>query len=138
MAAFSVVYLTSTLIFYHLGFGDVSLVYANIINLLSRIAFCLSFIGSFLRAREVTDVMVWKDVVPRPGIFLALVISKLLIECSARVLKISAIVETQGNLSLRNTTLAIYFVLGGLLGALSTSRWWILSGQFATFRYKKE
>ncbi|KAJ8521681.1 hypothetical protein ONZ45_g1656 [Pleurotus djamor] len=52
MLIFSVVYLASSYVLYvHLGFGDAAFIYANIISLLARIGYALSFIRAYFRAR---------------------------------------------------------------------------------------
>ncbi|KDQ24089.1 hypothetical protein PLEOSDRAFT_1025211, partial [Pleurotus ostreatus PC15] len=44
MFTFSILYLSSALVFYsYFELGDASLIYANIVNLLARISFCLFF-----------------------------------------------------------------------------------------------
>ncbi|KAF9054290.1 Rft protein-domain-containing protein [Panaeolus papilionaceus] len=47
MVLFSTLYIGSAIVLYRAGFGDASLVYANIINLSARIAYCINFAQSF-------------------------------------------------------------------------------------------
>ncbi|KAL4261502.1 Oligosaccharide translocation protein RFT1 [Pleurotus pulmonarius] len=50
MFLFSLLYVLSSLVFYsYFRLGDAALIYANIVNLLARIAFCLSFVRAFFR-----------------------------------------------------------------------------------------
>ncbi|KAF5326076.1 hypothetical protein D9611_000906 [Ephemerocybe angulata] len=50
MFGFSVIYVSTAMLFYRLGLGDVSLIYANTVNLSARIIYCLAFASRFFGA----------------------------------------------------------------------------------------
>lgn len=128
MAVFSCVFVVATAVFYRLGLEDVSLIYANIVNLVSRILFSAQFISQFYNEKGGTGVFRWASVRPR-GTFVGFVI------LSGSALQASAVVRMDGlkqNRPLESSSLRRIGVhLGGgvALAIISSAVWWFQTGR---------
>jgi oligosaccharide translocation protein RFT1 len=130
MAAFSVVYMSTALAFYGIGFGDASLVYANIINLSARIFYCAVFVSSYFASGN--NPMRWNNVRPRWHVLLAMVVSGIIIWYSDRTLGASEEVRSHGRAAVLSLTVILHMGLGGILLLACIATWWIASGRFLT------
>jgi oligosaccharide translocation protein RFT1 len=128
MAAFSAVFVVATGAFYRLGQQDVSLIYANIVNLVSRILFAAHFIGRYYRQQGEGGVFRRSSLLPT-GAFGALVVL-----CGS-VLRATAVV---GMNDLKQGRRLDYFSLkailqhfaGGVVLALVCGAvWWFQTGR---------
>jgi oligosaccharide translocation protein RFT1 len=127
MTIFSMIYISAALILYSFHLGDVSLVYANIINLSARISYSLYFISTWFGSRGVGDLLRWRDVVPRWEIVLVSASSAALIWYSDRRVEIIG----------KGERLALYpsvghIALGAALALACLGTWWTCSGRFLT------
>jgi len=130
MAGFSIVYISTAIGLYVLGFGDKSLVYANIINLLARIVYALHFTSSYFKSRHAGDFLRWKDTVPTPRLILASLLSSFVIHYHGRKRDISGIVKASGRTVLLDISVVLHVVLGCLSALICVGIWWISSGRF--------
>jgi oligosaccharide translocation protein RFT1 len=130
MAGFSTVYISTAIGLYALGFGDKSLVYANIINLLARIVYALHFTSSYFAFRHAGDLLRWKDMMPTPRLILASMLSSLVIHYYGRKRDIYGIVKAGGRTALLNRSVVTHVVLGCLLALICVTIWWMSSGRF--------
>jgi oligosaccharide translocation protein RFT1 len=122
MAGFSLVYISAALIFYRCGLGDASLVYANMINLSARIAYCWYFISSYFRSRGASSVLMWKDAIPQQEVLVVSAFSKVVIWCSEKMMNIDT--------ELLDIRIALHVLFGAVLGATCLGTWWMFSGRF--------
>jgi oligosaccharide translocation protein RFT1 len=130
MAGFSTIYISTAIGLYALGFGDKSLVYANIINLLARIVYALHFTSSYFAFRHAGDLLRWKDMMPTPRLILASMLSSLVIHYYGRKRDIYGIVKAGGRTALLNRSVVTHVVLGCLLALICVTIWWMSSGRF--------
>lgn len=130
MAGFSIIYLFTAFELYTLGFGDTSLVYANIINLLARIGYALCFISSYFGSRGAVGLLRWKEVLPTPPLILSSILSTFVIHYYGQQWGIPDIVKAGGRMALLNIFVVMHVGLGGSLALICTTIWWIRSGCF--------
>jgi oligosaccharide translocation protein RFT1 len=124
MAAFSVIYIAFALLLYRFGVGDVSLVYANVINLLTRIVYCLLFISSYFKTKDAGDLVHWSVMFPRWKLLLASLSSALLILFSDRRLKVASLVAEKGRQAVLSPPVMLHIGIGGTLALLTLGTWW--------------
>ncbi|EPQ55804.1 Rft-1-domain-containing protein [Gloeophyllum trabeum ATCC 11539] len=129
MTAFSVLYVLSALGFYSLGFRDTFLVYANIINLLSRIAYCASFISAYFRSHSSAGLLRWKYIVPDSRLLLTLALSVAAIRWHAQHIGVEQQLESDGKSVLIRKDMMIHVGLGIGLGLVSLFVWWFRIGR---------
>jgi len=136
MAAFSTIFITTTISLYALGFGDVSLVYANIINLSARIAYSLRFIFSYFKSHNAEELLRWKDTIPSRSLIASSSISFLMIHYHERRWNIFAVVNTGTQMDLMSVPVLMHIGLGVLLGLTCVAIWWCLSGRYLVSYYR--
>lgn len=130
MAGFSTIYISAAITLYALGFGDTSLVYANIINLSARIVYSLYFISSYFRFHQIGNLLTWKKLMPSLQLILFSLLSTFIIQYHAHKRDISSIVDAGGRAALLNIAVMTHVGLGGLLALTCIFTWWISSGRF--------
>lgn len=129
MAVFSVIYICTAIVLYRIGFGDTSLVYANIINLTARIAYALHYISSYFRSRKANDLLRWREAVPKWWFCFLLLVSYFTIYLHERKWGILAITKAGDKSVLLRTDVMTHVGLGGALGLLCLMTWWIFVGR---------
>jgi len=126
MIAFSVVYISSAMTLYSLGFGDIALVYANIINLSARIVYALEFASSYFQ--NVGRPLDWRAALPHKYFVVMVWLSYTLIETYARRAAVMKAVEESGRQAVFSRVVVSHIALGGVFGILCLTSWWILIG----------
>ncbi|KAJ2920988.1 hypothetical protein H1R20_g16105, partial [Candolleomyces eurysporus] len=127
MFAFSVIYISAAVMLYRLGFGDVSLIYANTVNLAARILYCLSFASRFFVAKERSvNFGVWQLVPPIPFL-VASAAASLLIKLSASWLGVEATLKSVGKYAVFQKNVLLHVGVGGSLGVSCLAIWLFLS-----------
>lgn len=131
MVGFSGVYITSAVCLYQLGFGDSSLVYANIINLVVRIAYCLRFTNRyFLDSRDPsTPRFRWSSTLPPIRLLVAAILSAFVVHVSERRSKAVSIAKTLGKAALLHPAFVTHVGIGGVLALCCIFAWWQASGR---------
>jgi oligosaccharide translocation protein RFT1 len=130
MGGFSIIYISTAIALYTQGFGDTSLVYANIINLSGRIVYALHFVSQYYRARHSGDLLRWIDIMPSLPLTLLSVSSSFVIHYQGHKRDISGIVKAGGRKALLNIAVVTHVGLGGLLALICITIWWMSSGRF--------
>jgi oligosaccharide translocation protein RFT1 len=137
MVAFSAIYVAVTILLYRLGFGDVSLIYANIINLSARIIYCLSFaIGYFASQPQMQGSPSWTTMLPNPLFVVASLISQALVWLSKERLGVEAIVRSQGRGLIFAAPVLMHIAVGGVLALSCLGIWWTQQGRHIVARFK--
>ncbi|KIM90067.1 hypothetical protein PILCRDRAFT_2299 [Piloderma croceum F 1598] len=129
MAGFSIIYISTAIGLYAQGFGDTSLVYANIINLSGRIVYALQFISSYFRSHHAGHLLRWKDIMPLPRLIFLAVLSSFVIHYHGHKRDISGIVKAGGKTALLDISVVTHVGLGGGLALISITIWWMSSGR---------
>lgn len=127
MAVFSCTFIVTAVVLYGLEYGDISLVYANIINLTMRIAYSLSFIHSYFGARQAGDLLQWAVIIPKRRLIASLLLSYLIITYHEQNRSISSLVKLDGRYSLLSVPVVTHVMLGGALGLMCLTIWWLSS-----------
>lgn len=130
MAGFSVIYISATITLYALQLGDVSLVYANILNLSLRITYSAYFISSFFAKHNALGVLTWSRALPSWPVILASCLSAAFAWKSARRLEVLEVVKDGGRTNLLNLPIVIHVMLGGTMGLACLIVWWLSSGRY--------
>jgi oligosaccharide translocation protein RFT1 len=126
MAAFSVVFVMATGLFYRLGFQDVSLIYANIVNLLSRIVFAAHFIAAHYNRKGAASIVRWTSLLPHWS-FIGLSVTSA-IALNTLPLDVT-LVRRGGFKALLHTSVLTYVGVGALLAISTGSIWWAQTGR---------
>lgn len=140
MAAFSTIYIITSIVLYRLGFGDTSLVYANIANLSARIMYCLRFISSYFGSRQAGHLIRWRDMAPSTALIASSLLSWCLIQYSATAFGISRLIQLGGRAAILKIFVIMHVVLGGILAVSCLTIWWFTSGRpsLRSHRIKRE
>lgn len=127
MFAFSIIYVSAAVMLYRLGFGDVSLIYANTINLAARILYCLSFSSRFFTAKERSVTFgLWQLVPPIPFL-VASAAASLLVRISASQLEVPATLKNAGRYAVFQKNVLAHVGVGGLSGVSCLIIWLYVS-----------
>jgi len=129
MAVFSATYILVAVMLYRLGLGDVSLVYANIVNLSARITYSVYFISSFFSRHDARNVLEWNRVLPGWPVLLTCGLSAASIWASARQLDMSALMNGSENVSLLTLSVVLHAVFGAFMASVCLTTWWMSSGR---------
>lgn len=125
MVGFSFIYISAAIGLYGFGFGDASLVYANIINLSVRIAYSLGFVREFYTKNNASESFLWTNALPSWHLFLITGLSALSVYLNNKRLDISGILKTNGRLAILNTSVLFHIVLGSILAVACLLSWWV-------------
>lgn len=122
MSAFSLIYMAAAVAFYRAGMGDASLVYANIINLSTRIAYAIHFISRFFEDKGNRELLRWRDALPG---------WKLCVSCcvSAAAVAIGRLTVEGKEVALFSWKVMAYVGLGGSMGLICLGTWWMTEGR---------
>ncbi|KAK7033588.1 Oligosaccharide translocation protein rft1 [Paramarasmius palmivorus] len=118
MILFSVIYISSAVGLYRRGFGDVSLVYANIINLSARIAYVLLFARSYFPNAS------WKNMFPPISMAAAVLLSADVVMLSEAKLQPLDILREKGKVGVLSGAVLMHIGLGGFLALFCVGLWW--------------
>ncbi|KAG9217939.1 hypothetical protein CCMSSC00406_0008580 [Pleurotus cornucopiae] len=147
MFTFSILYLSSALVFYsYFELGDASLIYANIVNLLARISFCLFFVQTFFQGQYQAIVFqaaappTHKPIqsypftfkpgewLPHPRVITTCVLSYAIL--SSKALVPPPITTSSSPMRyLLSKVMIRYIGVGGVLGLGCLYVWWITTGK---------
>jgi len=123
MAAFSLVYISTAVGFYQSGMGDASLVYANIINLSTRIAYAVHFTTRFFANKGSRKVLRWQDALPGWKLSILCCVSAITVAIGRRL-------TVQGHeTTLFSWRVMAYLGLGGVMGLICLGTWWMTEGR---------
>lgn len=123
------IYIISAIVFYRLGLGDASLVYANIVNLSARIAYCLRFTANFFNRPGSSSTFRWKSALPSISLCVVTAFSSYIIVLSERWLKANVLAMNLGRAALLNPHILLHVAIGGLLATTCLFTWWTTSGR---------
>ena len=129
MLAFSVIYILSASALYNLGFGDTSLVYANIANLTARIWYTATFIVVYFGKRTKSHQLSFANVVPGWKFSGTVALSFLAISLNEARQHLAEEVQRVGRRALFSTRVLSHVTLGGGLGLVCVGLWWITEGK---------
>jgi len=139
MFAFSVIYVSTAITLYQLGFGDKSLIYANCLNLGARIAYCLVFAKKWFRDHSTartkgtqasaTSEFTVSSVLPPPLFILVASASLAIIKLSESHFKVFDIVAHLGKKAVFSPKVLGHIGVGGLLGLTCVGVWLLGEGQ---------
>ncbi|KIJ69625.1 hypothetical protein HYDPIDRAFT_124274 [Hydnomerulius pinastri MD-312] len=129
MLGFSAIYILSAISLYNFGFGDTSLVYANIINLTARICYTLSFILSYFEKRMKSSPFQLMDLVPSWKFLAAVGASYGAISYNEGRQHIVAHVQGLGRRALLSVPVLFHIAFGGGMGLVCVGIWWVTAGK---------
>lgn len=129
MLAFSVIYILSAAALYNIGFGDTSLVYANIANLTARIWYTATFVVVYFEKRTKSHQLSLANVVPGWKFTGMVVLSFLAISRNHARRHLADEVQRLGRKALFSTAVLGHVALGGVLGLGCVGLWWITEGK---------
>jgi oligosaccharide translocation protein RFT1 len=122
MTVFSGLYISSAVVLFTvLKVGDVSLVYANMINLTARIAFCGAFAQRWFHERS-SQIGLWQRVFPKPTMVGMMLLSRLVIAADEKRLGF-------GERPLGVRHVLEHFAVGGAMGLCCLAVWWTVEGR---------
>ncbi|KAF9451311.1 RTF domain-containing protein [Macrolepiota fuliginosa MF-IS2] len=134
MVAFSLLFVAAAISLYRLGFGDASLVYANIVNLFARIVFAALFTKSFFSDKGAQGEVSLGRVFPSFSLFLVSLVMWGIVTYDGRSRNVEKIVRLEGRRSLLNATVIQHVGLGSALAVVWLSYWWMSSGRRRNLR----
>lgn len=129
MVAFSLAFIAAAISLYRLGFGDASLVYANMINLLARIVFAVLFTKSFFAGRGAGNLISIRRVLPSLSLVFISLVMRGVVAYDGRRRNIRIIVDTQGRSSLLHVEVIRHVGIGSALAIVWLSYWWWVSSE---------
>ncbi|KAF8692334.1 hypothetical protein AX14_002578 [Amanita brunnescens Koide BX004] len=123
MAFFSALYITTAVSFYKLALlGDASLVYANIVNLTARIAYCMHFANTYYSSCRSRHLVSWRKAIPRVPFLLSIVSSWTLVYLDTRAMTLPS---TERGISLLFRMDLIMHICYGAVLALACIGVWL-------------
>jgi oligosaccharide translocation protein RFT1 len=132
LVGFSVIFIVSAVGFYASGFGDVSLVYANIINLAARIIYAAQYASTFFNKNKTTHR--WKASMPTWQFLLAAVLSYLVISMTKIHHQAVVLLQTKGREAILSAIVMSHLVQGAGMGLCCVVTWWLTSGRYLVRR----
>lgn len=123
MAFFSSLYIASAVSFYKFAhLGDASLVYANIMNLTARIAYCVHFANTYYSSCRSRHLLSWWKAIPRVPFLLSIISSGTLVRLDTRTMMLSS---TERGIGLLFRMDLIMHICYGLVLALACIGVWL-------------
>lgn len=142
MVVFSIIYILATICLYRLGLGDTSLVYANIINLSTRIIYCLYFVSTyFIHQRSQHYSFSGLDALPSWTLCITCTLSAVLLHLSEKQLDAKRLAVELGRSAILNKSILLHVGIGVALTIMCLGVWWKTSGRYLDLsvrRSKKE
>ena len=129
MLAFSIIYILSATTLYNTGFGDTSLVYANIANLTARILYTATFIVAYFGKRLTSHQLRLANVLPGWKFLGMVALSFLAISRNEARQHLVEEVQRLGRRALFSMPVLSHVALGGGLGLVCVWLWWITEGK---------
>ncbi|KAF9482555.1 Rft-1-domain-containing protein [Pholiota conissans] len=140
MIAFSAIYITTALAFYRVGFGDASLVYANILNLSARVIYCMHFATRYFTAsvasKPPTSTLTSSKFnpltfVPPTPLLLFSLVSAILVKVSELYWLNGSVVMLHqlGRKALMHPAVLAHVGVGALLCLVCLGVWWRVEGR---------
>ncbi|KZT18254.1 Rft-1-domain-containing protein [Neolentinus lepideus HHB14362 ss-1] len=132
MTAFSILYILSALSLYSFGLGDTSLVYANIVNLLSRILYCLSFTQSYFASHSLQsspNPLQWRHMIPDSRLTAVLGLASAVIRWNAKRIGVNEVLHGYGKRAIIRRDMLSHVAIGVSLGVVSLCIWWFQTGR---------
>ncbi|PFH48862.1 hypothetical protein AMATHDRAFT_64553 [Amanita thiersii Skay4041] len=139
MALFSALYISTAVAFYRFTtLGDASLVYANIINLSARIAYCIHFTSRYYSSNNSKQILSWPRASPPIPFLLATVVSGWMVRMNSQEIQVAESDLGLRFLFRRGTISHIGY--GAALSVICLSIWWKTQAHFIsmTLPRKKE
>ncbi|KAI6150941.1 Rft protein-domain-containing protein [Pisolithus tinctorius] len=133
MFAYSGVYILAATSFYKLGFGDASLVYANIINLSARILFTTAFTFRYFTKHLNSPPFGVADIFPDWRFLGAVAVSCTVVsvnESRQRIVELSRV------RTLFSVPVLLHILLGASMGLLCVAVWWFTTGRRVVAKLK--
>ncbi|KAF8626666.1 hypothetical protein AX15_004757 [Amanita polypyramis BW_CC] len=123
MALFSGLYIATAVVFYKFTpLGDASLVYANIVNLMARIAYCIHFSNSYYTLHRSRYLLSWSKAIPRAPFLLSIILSVVLVRRDGRMIFLSA--SDRGLRLLSRIDIIMHVSYGIILALTCIGVWW--------------
>ncbi|KAG2348602.1 Rft-1-domain-containing protein [Suillus weaverae] len=132
LVGFSVVFIISAIGFYASDFGDVSLVYANIINLAARIIYAAQYASSFFHRNNTAHR--WNASTPTWQFLLAAMLSYLAISMTKIHHQAVILLQTKGRGAILSAVVMSHLALGVGMGLCCLATWWLTSGRYLVRR----
>lgn len=127
MAGFSLIFVLATAVFYRLGLQDVSLIYANMVNLTSRIIFASRFIKGYFDDRQAGSFIRWSSSFPK-ATFIATSLLARAILYLARPKSIEGRVRI-ALIELMKMDMVLYILIAASLASACAGLWWFQTGR---------
>lgn len=135
MLGYSSLYIISAISFYRFGFGDASLVYANIVNLSARILYTIPFTLHFFGKRMNSATSILVDVLPDWRFLVATAVSYVVISLNESK---QDVMELSSRRAWLSVPVLLHFSLGVGLGLVCMVTWWITAGRRMITRMKSK
>lgn len=132
LVGFSVVFIVSAIGFYASGFGDVSLVYANTVNLVARIIYAAQYASTFFNRNKTAHT--WKASTPTWQFLLAAVLSYLAISKTKTHHQAAILLQTKGRGAILSAIVMSHLAQGVGMGLCCIATWWLTSGRYLVRR----
>ena len=124
MTGASVAYVLLTIgLYYFTELADTAVVYANIVNLNTRIAYCMAFISSKSDVFKVARRARISDVIPAKSVVISCLLAAVVTRLSSSSLDIKALCERSGRSMLLTTPCIIHVGVGILSASFVLSSW---------------
>jgi len=130
MVACSIIYILAAICLYRLGLGDTSLVYANILNLSARIAYCLHFISTYLINQRSQYTFRRLNAFPSWTLCITCTLSTVLLHLSKKQLDAERLAAELGRAAILNKFVLLHVGIGGALTITCLGAWWKSSGRY--------
>jgi len=131
MAVFSAIYILASVTFFKLDMGDASLVYANILNLSARIAYCVSFCTHYFTRNDARQVLHWRTVFPSWSLLITAMASYGVVKYSEKTFGMERVLRSgkRSPFLLLSRPVFLHVCVGGGAALLCVGVWWISSGR---------
>jgi oligosaccharide translocation protein RFT1 len=135
MVVFSLMFVAAAISLYRLGFGDASLVYANIVNLIARIVFAVGFAKSFFEGKEGGKGLVSvRRALPSFGLVGLSFVCWVVVAVDGKRRDVERVVSVEGRRSLLSGDVVQHVGIGSALAVVWLSYWWMSSGRKRNLR----
>jgi oligosaccharide translocation protein RFT1 len=130
MALFSMIFVVVTGGFYSFGFQDLSLIYANIVNLSVRIVYASVFVASYFTTRGARDVLRWRKMAVSTSTCLAIAATAIISRYTVRNSDVQRVLKTGRGFAILNSAVLSHVTIDAVLGLLCLGMWWRQSGRY--------
>jgi oligosaccharide translocation protein RFT1 len=128
LVGFSVVFIVSAIGFYASDFDDVSLVYANTINLAARIIYAAQYASTFFNKNKTAHR--WSASTPTWQFLLAAMLSYPAISMTKTHHQSAVLLQTKGREAILSSTVMSHLAQGAGMGLCCVATWWLTSGRY--------